>query len=114
MVLGSTLGLIFEFKLDSFEGFINEFSQIGQLNMPEGIAAEDIVSTARSVAGQLLVDCRLFDVYQGSGIDSGLKSVALGLILQESSRTLTDQEADQVVTAVGEALKSEFGAQIRD
>ena len=82
--------------------------------LPEGIAAEDIVSTARSVAGQLLVDCRLFDVYQGSGIDSGLKSVALGLILQESSRTLTDQEADQVVTAVGEALKNEFGAQIRD
>jgi len=82
--------------------------------LPEGIEAEEIVSTARSVAGQLLVDCRLFDVYQGSGIDSGLKSVALGLILQESSRTLTDQEADQVVAAVGEALKSEFGAQIRD
>ncbi|MCJ7556469.1 MAG: phenylalanine--tRNA ligase subunit beta [Gammaproteobacteria bacterium] len=84
------------------------------LVLSEAIAAEDILAVARAVGGDLLVDCLLFDVYQGSGIDSGLKSVALGLILQESSRTLTDQEADHVVVVVGEAVKNEFGAQIRD
>jgi phenylalanyl-tRNA synthetase beta chain len=84
------------------------------LVLSESVTAENIIAVARSAAGQLLVDCRLFDVYQGSGIDSGLKSVALGLILQESSRTLTDQEADHVVTVVGEAMMSEFEAQIRE
>jgi phenylalanyl-tRNA synthetase beta chain len=82
--------------------------------LSEEIAADDILALVRSAAGDLLVDCLLFDVYQGSGIDSGLKSVALGLILQESSRTLTDQEADHVVVVVGDAVKNQFGAQIRD
>ncbi len=84
------------------------------LLLSESIAAADILAVARAAGGDLLVDCLLFDVYQGSGIDSGLKSVALGLILQESSRTLTDQEADHVVDLVGEAMKNEFAAQIRD
>ena len=84
------------------------------LLLSEAIAAADILAVARTAGGDLLVDCLLFDVYQGSGIDSGLKSVALGLILQESSRTLTDQEADHVVDLVGEAMKNEFAAQIRD
>jgi phenylalanyl-tRNA synthetase beta chain len=56
----------------------------------------------------------IFDVYTGDRIDSGLKSVALGLILQESSRTLTDQEADRVVGAVVNRLEGDFGARMRD
>lgn len=115
---------VFEMSVDSITAAkmplfspISKFPRVRRdlaIVLPEGVEVEDILATARSVAGQFLVDCRLFDVYQGSGIDSGLKSVALGLILQESSRTLTDQEADLAVIAVGEALKNEFGAQIRD
>ena len=55
-----------------------------------------------------------FDVYRGEGIDSGLKSIALGLILQETSRTLTDDDADRVVNAVISRLAREFEARIRD
>ena len=65
-------------------------------------------------ARSLLRDLRVFDIYRGAGVDSGRKSVALGLILQESSRTLTDQDADQIVAAVVDRLRRELKASIRD
>ncbi len=43
----------------------------------------------------------LFDQYRGPGLETGTKSLAMGLILQEISRTLTDMDADQ---AIGDAL----------
>jgi phenylalanyl-tRNA synthetase beta chain len=65
-------------------------------------------------AGSALQELRVFDIYRGQGIEPGRKSVALGLILQETSRTLTDAEADQVVAAVVARLKSDQDATIRD
>ena len=57
---------------------------------------------------------KLFDVYRGDSIETGLKSVALGLILQETSRTLNDQEIDVVTTAVRVQLSEQFNASIRE
>jgi phenylalanyl-tRNA synthetase beta chain len=67
-----------------------------------------------SLPGESLRAVRVFDVYRGKGIEAGLKSVALGLILQESSRTLTDDEADAVVRSAVQILKEQFGARLRD
>ncbi|MDX1549334.1 MAG: hypothetical protein R3278_02195, partial [Lysobacter spongiicola] len=55
----------------------------------------------------------LFDVYQGKGVENGCKSLAMGLILQEESRTLTDADVDAVVASVTAALQREHGATIR-
>ena len=79
-----------------------------------GVPVASLVGVIREAGGGLLTECRVFDVYQGERIDSSLKSVAFGLILQESSRTLTDEDADGVVAAVVARLESEFGARIRD
>jgi len=57
---------------------------------------------------------RLFDVYTGEKIDSGLKSLALGLILQETSHTLTDTEVEGVMGRILQALKQELNAQLRE
>jgi len=65
-------------------------------------------------ANKLLRDLRVFDVYRGPGVESGRKSVALGLILQETTRTLTDQDADGIVAAVIARLRRELNASIRD
>jgi phenylalanyl-tRNA synthetase beta chain len=65
-------------------------------------------------ASKLLREVRIFDIYKGSGIEVGRKSVALGLILQETSRTLTDEDADKVMSAVLLSLKRDFGAELRD
>ena len=65
-------------------------------------------------ASTRLHELRVFDIYKGEGVESGRKSVALGLILQDLSRTLTDAEADEVVAAVSAELRSSLDARIRE
>jgi phenylalanyl-tRNA synthetase beta chain len=55
----------------------------------------------------------LFDRYSGKGVETGFKSLAMGLILQEESRTLTDRDVDAAVASVTAALQQEHGAVIR-
>jgi phenylalanyl-tRNA synthetase beta chain len=64
-------------------------------------------------AGELLRDLTLFDVYLGDKVDSGRKSLALGLILQTTSQTLTDDDVNAVVERVLAALKAELRAELR-
>src|SRR5690606_9669804 len=75
--------------------------------------AAALVEQVRRAAGETLRRVVIFDVYTGSGIDSGRKSVALGLILQGVSRTLTDADADRAVESVTQRLERELGARIR-
>ena len=72
-----------------------------------------ISATARSVAGPLFRDLLLFDRYVGAGVESGQKSLAMGLILQDNSRTLTDRDVEEVVAGVVAAIGREHGARIR-
>jgi phenylalanyl-tRNA synthetase beta chain len=55
----------------------------------------------------------LFDQYQGKGVEPGFRSLAIGLILQDVSRTLTDQDADRAVSDAVAALTEKFGATLR-
>ncbi len=68
----------------------------------------------RKNAGELLTDLRLFDVYQGEGIDSNCKSIAMGLTWQHRSRTLTDTEITDIVTKVIEQLNNHINASLRN
>ncbi len=78
------------------------------------VSAAELVAAVKSAAPDLIRDVRIFDIYKGSGIEAGLKSVALGLILQEISRTLTDVDADAAMRAAVGKLQQEFGAVLRD
>jgi len=80
----------------------------------EDIAAAEIVCAVEEAAGALLQEVKVFDVYRGDSIEKGLKSVALGLILQETSRTLTEPEIDGVISSVIEGLSSKLNASIRE
>jgi phenylalanyl-tRNA synthetase beta chain len=73
-----------------------------------------LLDTVRDGAGSLLAGLVVFDVYRGSGITDGFKSVAMGLNLQDISRTLTDVETDAVVARVVADLQREHSATIRD
>jgi phenylalanyl-tRNA synthetase beta chain len=68
----------------------------------------------RSGLRTILNDWVLFDCFRGPGVQTGRKSLAIGLILQDSSRTLTDQDADRSVAEVVKLLESEFGARLRN
>jgi phenylalanyl-tRNA synthetase beta chain len=79
----------------------------------EGVEADALLEHARAAVGDQLQRAVVFDVYTGPGIEAGRKSVALGLILQGVSRTLTDADADRAVGAVIDRLERELGARIR-
>jgi phenylalanyl-tRNA synthetase beta chain len=80
----------------------------------EALAAEPVLDTVRASGGELLKSVAVLSVYQGRQIEKGKKSIALGLQLQDTSRTLTDQEADAIVARVVEQLAKRHGAAIRD
>ncbi|RMD79707.1 MAG: phenylalanine--tRNA ligase subunit beta, partial [Gammaproteobacteria bacterium] len=81
--------------------------------VPEEVPAGAVAEAVREAAGEVLQELRLFDVYRGKGVESGKKSLAMGLTLQDFSRTLTDQEVDAVVGRVVEALGRRFQAKLR-
>ncbi|MDE2459677.1 MAG: phenylalanine--tRNA ligase subunit beta [Gammaproteobacteria bacterium] len=84
------------------------------LVVEETIPAGRILDLTREAGHPLVSEVRIFDIYRGKGIDSGRKSVALSLILQDSSRTLTDEAADATMRKVVQRLQDELGATIRD
>ncbi|TCZ88075.1 phenylalanine--tRNA ligase subunit beta [Lysobacter sp. N42] len=79
----------------------------------EGVAWAGVEAAVRAAAGPSLREVVLFDVYRGKGVETGFKSIAMGLILQEKNRTLTDRDVDAVVGDVVAALQREHGATIR-
>ena len=80
----------------------------------EAVSVAQIRATVAEAAPALIREVNVFDVYRGPGIEAGLKSVALGLILQETSRTLTDADADSATHAAIEKLRQKYGAELRD
>ena len=83
------------------------------LVVPESVQAGEIVQIIAENLDEVLVDLRLFDVYQGKGIDSTEKSLGVGLTLQKASATLTEEEIGQYLQNAIEALAKEAGARLR-
>jgi len=72
--------------------------------------AEDVITAA---AGKLLRGVKLFDIYRGTGVPEGKKSMAFSLELRADDRTLTDSDSEAVVTKVLAALKEKLNAILR-
>jgi len=80
----------------------------------QDLPVQRVLDAAAAAAGEALTNLELFDVYQGEGIDLGKKSLALGLIFQMTSSTLTDEAVDSVINSVLSALREEFGGTLRE
>ncbi len=83
------------------------------LLVKEEVEAGALLDEVRKVAGKSLEDCILFDLYQGEGIEKGFKSLGIGLIIRENSRTLTDEDVDAVSEVVVSHLAQAFDARLR-
>lgn len=83
------------------------------LVLKDEVPVAAVLEHVREGAGTRLRHAGVFDVYRGTGLPNGFKSVALSLIFQDNSRTLTDEEVDQGVQAVARRLKDQLGASIR-
>lgn len=79
----------------------------------EAIPSKAIQDTIKTVAGDWLKEVFIFDVYQGTGVKPGFKSIALALILQHPTRTLIDDEVAALMGQVIAALKGQLGAELR-
>ncbi len=116
---------LFEFDLEPLQkGNIPRFEPLSKFPMirrdiallvDQEVSAQALMDTVTaSVSGELLRDLRLFDLYQGGNLESGQKSLALGIFLQHSDKTLTDEDVEGVISTVVERLESFHGAKLRD
>ena len=80
----------------------------------ESVALSSLTERVTFTASSLLRDLRVFDVYRGPGVEAGRKSVALGLIFQDISRTLTEDDVTGLMTALVADLRVSLNAKIRE
>jgi phenylalanyl-tRNA synthetase beta chain len=80
----------------------------------ESVSSASIEQAVRAAAGERLREWTLFDEYRGKGVEAGRKSLAMGLILQDSSRTLTDEDVDSLLQQVIGRLTLDLGAVLRE
>ncbi|SEJ81724.1 phenylalanyl-tRNA synthetase beta subunit [Pseudomonas linyingensis] len=126
--LAKTLGLdqpVFLFELVLAEvaaGRLPQFRELSRfpevrrdlaLLVSREVSAESMLAEIRAQAGEYLTDLRLFDVYQGKGIDPLSKSLAVGLTWQHPSRTLNDEEVNENLQRIIASLGERFQATLR-
>ena len=80
----------------------------------EQVSANKVLQLIEKVGGNYLVDLNLFDVYRGNGIESGFKSLAIAMILQDNDKTLEEKDITDVVDRVVDTLTTELNASLRD
>ncbi|TWR95273.1 phenylalanine--tRNA ligase subunit beta [Pseudomonas saxonica] len=126
--LSKTLGLdrpVFVFELVLAEVALGKMPKFQELSrFPEvrrdlallvdrEVAASAVLDVIRENAGEWLTDLRLFDVYQGKGIDPLRKSLAVGLTWQHPSRTLNDDEVNTTTQNILTSLEKRLNATLR-
>jgi phenylalanyl-tRNA synthetase beta chain len=73
----------------------------------------EIVQVIKQTESVLLQDVIVFDIYVGDPVPAGCKSIALKLVLQSKDKTLTDDEVNETISHVLEALKNNLDAELR-
>jgi phenylalanyl-tRNA synthetase beta chain len=113
-----------EIELEAvLEGVIPRFTELSKFPevrrdiavvVDKSVASAKLMENVRTVAGSYLTDLRLFDVYEGKGIDPKRKSLALGLTFRDHSRTLSDEDVNLAVNQVIDSLEKNFKAELRN
>ena len=79
----------------------------------EAVTVADVENVIEASAGKLLRSVKLFDIYRGTGVPEGKKSMAFSLELRADDRTLTDADSEGVMTKVLSALAEKLNATLR-
>ncbi|MGD8385370.1 MAG: phenylalanine--tRNA ligase subunit beta, partial [Lysobacterales bacterium] len=115
--------LAFELDLDKFSNreipYAKEISHFPSVRrdlallVPENVSYTDLRQEVVDLSGELLTNLILFDLYSGQNVERGYKSLAIGLILQNVSCTLTDEVVDALVRKVVQGLADRLKVQLR-
>jgi phenylalanyl-tRNA synthetase beta chain len=96
-------------ELSPFQPVSRDFAFV----MDRGVSAASILKAARGADKALIRDVGIFDVFEGTHVGAGKKSVAIEVTLQPRDRTLTDEEIDKVSAAVVAAVTKTTGGELR-
>ena len=108
--------LLFKKQLPKFEP-LSKFPSVRRdmaLIVEERVSVAEIIDCIHKCNEKVIKDILIFDIYRGVGVENGYKSVALSLILQDSTQTLTDSEIDAIFSKVLEILSNNINARLRD
>lgn len=83
------------------------------LLIDQDVSFESVYKIARQSEKSLLKDINLFDVYQGKNLPEGKKSYAVSFIIQDNSKTLTDEQVEKVMGKLQQNFEKELGASLR-
>ena len=81
--------------------------------LPLTVRHDDVIGIVKSEAGPLLEDVRLFDVYQGKGLDPDRRSLAFSLTFRSPERTLTEEDVQPRIDAVVAKIATELDGRLR-
>ena len=84
------------------------------LLVKQDVSANDIIHCIHASQEAVVREVSVFDVYQGKGIENGFKSVALSLVLQDFTQTLTDSEIDAIFRRLLEKMTADLNAKLRE
>lgn len=83
------------------------------LMVNESVEIQTMLDAVLSRKLASVIEFAPFDIYRGSNLENGKKSVALRIVMQDTDRTLTDSEADTKVSEIVEVLNQVCGATLR-
>lgn len=84
------------------------------ITVKKDVEVGNILKYLEQLGVNQLVGLDLFDVYTGQGIETGYKSLALSITLQDTEKTLEDSEIQVIVDTIVNGLAQQFGASLRD
>ena len=83
------------------------------LVLDRNFPADMVIRTVRECGASLLESVEVFDVYEGTAVAAGKKSVALACRYRAKDRTLTDEEVNRIHAVLVEQARMRLGAELR-
>ena len=109
--LEDTAELVKKYKaLPKFPAVTRDISLV----VKDDVYVKDIEKCIKANAGKILEKVTLFDVYQGSHIEKGFKSVSYSIMFRAADRTLVDSDVNNAMEKILTSLEKELGAVLRD
>ena len=115
--------VVFELELDALKAAcLPQYAEVSRfpavvrdlaIVVDQNVALQALLDGLATNRPTLVTEVGLFDVYTGKGIDSGKKSLAFRIVMQDTQRTLQDAEVDAAVQHLVAYLQSAFAAQLR-
>jgi len=116
--------VLFEIELDSLiPKSLPAFKEISKfppvrrdiaIIVDNDISVHSLLDALYAGKSAIVSDISLFDIYRGKGMDNSKKSLAFRVLLQDTEKTLTDEEADSAVVSLVEILRNKFSATLRN